>query len=987
MAPWLQPRLPAVVPRSYDRIVVPSDTANIQMDQGIVDTADTFGKWVDMEMCRDLNMSERGDGARRIAAPESGRRQIVLALMTSSIMSSAPTPVVEALGALTSTAGFVIHRIGGGDVWIIGLRVDAVRNGAYHFLEEDCGLGYLGPDEAWRVVSSPKEESLVTTTRVREPRIDMLNVVGDSGVGVSPGFPWQANAASNWFRFNQQLQMPAAFTATGASDGEQEFVQKHQCKLRETREMLSWDPVTGTRGHSETGAFPTVCYAPGYGTNLTKLCLSHHGAGGALPTPPAGPAPWSGVSAVVAGCTAGVTACSETPQDPLTDADTYAWPDGIWTYGGLALLRSNAAWKTLCQYAQAYGATHPQARAVSASPEDGPDHCQCTRCLTRLLTAYGMSGNSTPSDRVFHGANYVATFVTHMSSNAPEWNPYVGLYAYTSHSLVPQIPLHPKLWVVVTGGEHTWATKYAIQDAWPAKRASNTWSGSPAPFKLGFRAAWADSRGTLDKPGLGVEEVRDMACELFAQGYSTLNVYTSYSTAVFGPHQYVLAKLAWLSPTLTYAELRQKCIEIEAKWWDLAFGKATRIRDLWSRWAYGFEWAPDHVGFAAQEMIAAQSEITPRTNNPNEWEKLRQRFDHVRCYVHFLGLCVLKENAQIAYSTDSTNSAKRTAFANAVDALVKWCWDVSRCNIIQSENIERFFLGILPTVAETLTVRNKWLRTAYPGGGFATVAEPTRAQLDTLMTSDLAAFPQISGVTRREFSKNLVRVASNASTTFVAGVMHRGTTPHMYRIHKPAGPVTFRVRHHSQLTAGDPPGDPFSVWFIDVATGAVAEHKIIPAATIGQQLNTDWTSTIPAGQYDVLITFDQGVRITDTTRWDPPLCVASVWTRSHVSRADSTTRLYFKVPAGVTRIACSVQIDWPNRDSSPLVLRRPDGTPVTTTRVEPYRYYADTAGMDDSIWSFAVPYGKENTSNVFFENCPNLFAVHPDQLMIPVELL
>jgi hypothetical protein len=292
----------------------------------------------------------------------------------------------------------------------------------------------------------------------------------------------------------------------------------------------------------------------------------------------------------------------------------------------------------------------------------------------------------------------------------------------------------------------------------------------------------------------------------------------------------------------------------------------------------------------------------------------------------------------------------------------------------------------------TAALRTKWLRTSDPVPGFATVSRPDSATLTTLIAADLAAYPKITGVSRRSFGFQMypIRAAAEAlyqgpqlvpfNQTGASGAVRVNTIRlavyyQTFRFVKGVSDITFHLQQ-AQYSAGFPnPSTRIRVLDDDANQVMLFEATATnPAAFIEHAFTI---TGIPAGDYTLEFNDAQLCNANQYLQWPQNATLAQINLYS-TSPYEQAVRVYFYVPVGETEVVMSALLTGTPQfyDST--------GTPVTTTQPYPRNFVATVAaGQDGKIWSFDATQGIDSNNYIHFENCPNVYAFDPLQLMVP----
>jgi len=268
---------------------------------------------------------------------------------------------------------------------------------------------------------------------------------------------------------------------------------------------------------------------------------------------------------------------------------------------------------------------------------------------------------------------------------------------------------------------------------------------------------------------------------------------------------------------------------------------------------------------------------------------------------------------------------------------------------------------------------NKW-NSSTPGSGFASVAEPSSAAIAAVLASGAAAYPFDAAKARRQFSETLVPLTTSASTTLVQSCAN-SQQPQSYVFRKGAADLTFTFRAF-QFSAS-PSGVPSRCVVRNATTGVIVNDFAVSAAG-AQFSNTDTTCTVTAaaGNYllDLIPSAGEGLSVLFQQR-NPFVQING--NAPFVNYDGSAVRIYFYVPLGTTKVLLSF-------DSGPGIQFYDDTGATVATTVGYQQWEATVApGRDGAVWSFTGIQTTLLTLMPYLENCPNVFAYDPAQMMVP----
>lgn len=243
--------LPAL-PR-ISAIVVPADTVNLVTE---VTPTVSVGTFVDTIFAPELNSVVLGSSIVRKTS--SVNRSIYLCSRTSTAVASAPAAVQALVTTLAASSeqSFALYSTIGGDVWIVGNSVVALRHGAYEFIDR-VGIRYLAPNPAWRINSTRGSLELVAN-EVMSPVVKSFIWNGNGGLGdpsLPVGLPGRAAAVAAWDAWKQQTRNPIEI-GSGYGDGDAGFTADRYQELDGDHSKLS--RTSSISSVTQVGAGPVI---------------------------------------------------------------------------------------------------------------------------------------------------------------------------------------------------------------------------------------------------------------------------------------------------------------------------------------------------------------------------------------------------------------------------------------------------------------------------------------------------------------------------------------------------------------------------------------------------------------------------------------------------------------------------------------------------------------------------------------------------------
>lgn len=1003
----------------------------------------------------------------RAFTPVSGARNAVFCLADEPLALQAPAAAQALMAQITWDwpHGYVYH-CDGADLWVIGLRAEALLRGMYH-LFDSCGWRMYGPHPAWTNSISHVAAPPALST-YRRPSMHQMFWFGDGNLSSPATLAGGAESPVYWTKWWQALGLPREYS--GGSAGNSSVLIRNQCSAREDRKMLGWNPNApggGQRGYADGGAFPLTCDD---GTNskihIIKPCPTHHGSGApgaTYPSAPAGPDTWTG-GTLPEQCDPGVTECSVIP-DPTPDSSVSPNMSDFTSFDGWVKLRSEDFWNALCVSRQTEDIWGPSGKSSSATPPDGGDHCQCDKCLA-----------ISPDDRSnseFHGANEVAKFVAHMDQNSDAPEHIVFMRAYSETINVPSIPIEPNLGVrlvIHASGLFNNRTFEERSAGWGEKYTEDNF------LVMGIAPSWLLNGDNLDAPRLSPQFTSACIGRWLDEGFDDFAAESSFSNIVFGFHVWAASRWMWgdrapietllderFAGVFTVPAVRSPIERMYRRWWGNFEWSAQEVALTWAdleeaqdaadaagvvsgsnlqqvvthhcayAWyqqrfcemlvaeanASGLVVAPVTIatttnvvlsGFqtiqsvsidAASKTVCATGQTNPAENgvwapNASTWT----RVSHLNSAAELLtGVCgtivsgtyagqyfrhttagtITLGTTPLTFVVEASAPALLADLRTGYDNVLRAAWYPTQFNMHFGQNCGDTLEGRMGARLVSDPLIAYWEHEDSGAAAWAASAVPTEADMRAAIAAGVAAYTPIASVSRTTFSDDLVPNVVSVDTTQVNGFWF--DTESYYRIMKPAGDVTIAVLMQDQ---GGTSNKPLRVLLRSLA-GTILEEWEFAAPVSGTTTN-NMLLTQPAGAYEVIIA-QAGGNPSFITRLRAPRDVpVSMVQPARVNRAFSVTfRGYFKVPAGLTRIGMTGKV---GTGSDGIRFFDSTGAAVTTNYFAPNFWWADVpVGQDDQTWSCDGYQTGASNVVLWFENCPNVIAFHPDQLLVPSELL
>ncbi|MCS7225088.1 MAG: DUF4838 domain-containing protein [Armatimonadetes bacterium] len=246
--------------------------------------------------------------------------------------------------------------------------------------------------------------------------------------------------------------------------------------------------------------------------------------------------------------------------------------------------------------------SRPDLNMVSVEPNDGGGYCECDRC--RQLGSV--------SDQVFFFANLIAKEVR--KEFPTKW---VGLLSYAFHSEPPSFPIEKGIYVQVTTGFRYTRLTFTEQ-----VRAFQRLGAQVGVYDYFSVYPW-----DFDLPGAAkAARVTELAEKIKEYHRLGLTTYCAESSLNWGPNglgYWIAARLMW-DPYQDPKRLVQEFCQI-------AFGSAAGpVKRIYERWAKGERFSPRSLRLALEDLSVAYRLAAD--------ESVRQRLDHIACYLHYLRL-------------------------------------------------------------------------------------------------------------------------------------------------------------------------------------------------------------------------------------------------------------------------------------------------------------------------------------------------------------
>jgi hypothetical protein len=245
------------------------------------------------------------------------------------------------------------------------------------------------------------------------------------------------------------------------------------------------------------------------------------------------------------------------------------------------------------------------------------------------------------------------------------------------------------------------------------------------------------------------------------------------------------------------------------------------------------------------------------------------------------------------------------------------------------------------------------------------------------MATGAASYPLLAGVSRRTFHQNLVPYAIGSDPSMETFPLCR--QQQIYKFFKSAADITFNIATAGEAVTGGLARQPVRVRVLD-GTGA-AVQVFEGMVVTGVNTPNPSTITLPPGTYTLEVN-DNGINFSGT-RIEWPRTHPIVFETITVNEGfDQARNVWFYVPKDTTRISLAF-----GSYDNIVQFYQPDGSTTQSTISEGmFGWYCEVPeGLDGQPWAFRHIQTIGNHPPRL-ENCPNYFAFHKDQLMVPAGL-
>lgn len=672
-------------------------------------------------------------------------------------------------------------------------------------------------------------------------------------------------------------------------------------------------------------------------------------------------------------------------NDPGPDTGTPPAPLDYTSFDGMAKIYCLHARDVACGLINANPDPNgPFTRWISVSPADGPFQCECVKCRDMLRYKYGVDKDSTVSDLCFDLANQTQAYLDYFFGTSTTVKPGVSISAYADHSDLPSFPIKPGVCVTLLPQTIPGSTNV------PANLVINNWStfanSNPlGKFELGLQCTWqiATQRDIIAMSARdALEQFNRFISIGFTRGFSTQCSASNFSC---GPMQYGMARLAW-RPSLSIETLL-------TEWFAPLGAAATQVKATFERMWDWFEIIPHEIGQLFLDMQVAQTALSA---DPAATADQQTCLNHVKAYVQWVRLYYefqLKNNAWLTAGLPTTGTAL-SDLLTAIDNATLHAWNMSlSMNAIQADLHagENLYASIPATGTGTATLKAKWLKSDAAASGFASVAEPTTSGLTTMVTAGVAAYPLVSGVTRRSFGYNLYRHTSSTLPKFTGTLVPFTTTSsttmintvnwcdryQTYRFKKGVADITFNLVAAKFVASVKPT----YIRIINDAGVEMQRFTYSPTSTAYYD-TVPLTITVPPGGYTLEFNDDIYNGTLQHLSWPKNVPFVQLYP-SQIQGFAQSVKLYFYVPLGETRIVMAFN----NYPYGPCNFYDPSGTLVSATTDGLGQYTVTVpSGKSGDCWSFDHIQSSAGVTFPYLVNCPALFSFSREQMMIPAGL-
>ncbi len=537
--------------------------------------------------------------------------------------------------------------------------------------------------------------------------------------------------------------------------------------------------------------------------------------------------------------------------------------------------------------------------------------------------------DSSTSDRVFHFANQIAK-----ETNRRDPGKYVSLYAYSSHSSVPTIPLEKNILVkIAQPGEKS-------VKAWKQKSDTNP----NGKIKLGGYDYWAITTSSRSLPLLSYDRSIDEFRTWEQNDLESIGLESTYSSGAIGTIMYSASKLAWDQDTDTNALMEE--------FYENSFGPAKEpMKRMLTRWNKKFLLMNYELGASYHDILEADA-LAKTAKDP----AIQARINDYKLYLNYLRL-------HYEYVTSKKGTAEKTV---ATEALLRYIWRIDASAMIHSYQLYRSVLsdiGIDPSADKSLV--KKWdIQNKNPDIYNPTyLATPTNEELDQLMKEGAAKYQYIPLQTF-DYSDKLVPlnlVPPTPGQTYFTQV-YKGTGDFEFYTNGEKE-TSFEIR-----TSLDNTG--LKVSTVDGEIVYSTTVALLPGTKIGKVT----VPKLPKGDYHIDYdgsAYGYGFNVPSET---PFVAVNPI---RMGGTAAGTGLGYFFIPKGIDRV---IIFSYGNADSAKIYAPSDYKHPYPFQNIADNEIVFETNGMDGQIWGER---DMGSTRETRFINTPEQIAPSPEQLLVP----
>jgi hypothetical protein len=392
--------------------------------------------------------------------------------------------------------------------------------------------------------------------------------------------------------------------------------------------------------------------------------------------------------------------------------------------------------------ALAYLREHPLEVMVSATPPDDANYCECDNCVRAagaVETFYAHHGTlfgrtadgtvvSVASQTVYAYVNAVARAVAREFPGR-----FVGTGSYSAYSHPPTFDLEPNVFMVITMGFRRTPLSMDEQLTQYGRRVKN----------LGVYEYWDVINWDWDLPGQArAADLNYLASSLRYYHQRGIRAIKGEASLNFGPNgigYHALTRLMW--------DVQTDVRAVEDDFYTRALGPAAEpVRRFYQRWESGSTLNDQTLGLALRDLQHA-ADLT------RDLPAVRARVDHLRLYAHFLKTSMIRRGPKPREIEQLVQSLGPDVARQRFTDFGQFLSDIMDTQMVQSYG----FMEFLEVMGKELGVEASGWR--KPG------TVPGAAQVDALLAAD---FGQVDVANLREapiklFSRDLARVPHPAA--------------------------------------------------------------------------------------------------------------------------------------------------------------------------------------------------------------------------------